>query len=86
MVADPHVGLSAVALQSGGDANTNNILEVTETWIYTATYTVTQADIDAGKIITKLLLMVLLLMKQVTDLSGDGANTNEENVIWLFYT
>jgi hypothetical protein len=48
MVADPHVGLSAVALQSGGDANTNNILEVTETWIYTAT-TVTQADI-MGKI------------------------------------
>jgi hypothetical protein len=39
--------LSAIALQSGGDANTNNILEVTETWI--ATYTVTQADIDAGK-------------------------------------
>jgi hypothetical protein len=28
MVADPHVGLSAIALQSG-DANTNNILEVT---------------------------------------------------------
>jgi hypothetical protein len=25
MVADPHVGLSAIALQSGGDANTNNI-------------------------------------------------------------
>jgi hypothetical protein len=47
VVADPHVGLSA--LQSGGDANTNNILEVTETWTYTATYTVTQADIDAGK-------------------------------------
>jgi hypothetical protein len=38
MVADPHVGLSAIALQSGGDANTNNILEVTETWIYTATH------------------------------------------------
>jgi hypothetical protein len=35
-----HVGLSAIALQSGGDANTNNILEVTETWTYTATYTV----------------------------------------------
>jgi hypothetical protein len=63
MVADPHVGLSAVALQSGVDANTNNILEVTETWTYSATYTVTQADIDAGKII-KLLLMVLLLMSK----------------------
>jgi hypothetical protein len=41
MVTDPHVGLSAIALQSGGDANTNNILEVTET-CYTATYTVTK--------------------------------------------
>jgi hypothetical protein len=42
-MVDPHVGLSAIALQSGGDANTNNILEVTER-LYTATYTVTQAD------------------------------------------
>ena len=31
-----------------GDTNTNNILETTETWIYTADYTVTQADLNAG--------------------------------------
>jgi hypothetical protein len=48
-VEDLHPGLSAIALQSG-DANTNSILEPSETWNYTATYTVTQADIDAGKI------------------------------------
>jgi uncharacterized repeat protein (TIGR01451 family) len=48
-VEDLHPGLSAIALQSGGDANTNSILEPSETWNYTATYTVTQADIDAGK-------------------------------------
>ena len=30
-----------------GDTNTNNILETTETWIYTADYTVTQADLNA---------------------------------------
>ena len=32
---------------TSGD-NGNNILDVGETWIYTADYTVTQADIDAG--------------------------------------
>jgi uncharacterized repeat protein (TIGR01451 family) len=30
----------------------NNILDVGETWSYTATHTVTQAEIDAGKILT----------------------------------
>ncbi len=31
-----------------GDINSNNILDVGETWTYTATHTVTQAEIDAG--------------------------------------
>lgn len=31
-----------------GDTNTNSILETTETWVYTAQYTVTQADLNAG--------------------------------------
>lgn len=31
-----------------GDLNENNILNVGEIWIYTASYSVTQADIDAG--------------------------------------
>ncbi|WP_422661832.1 DUF7507 domain-containing protein, partial [Olleya sp. UBA1516] len=33
-----------------GDLNNNNILEPTETWIYTATYLVTQIDIDATEV------------------------------------
>ena len=36
------------AILTSGDSNMNSILETTETWIYTATYTVTQADINAG--------------------------------------
>ncbi|NGY38775.1 gliding motility-associated C-terminal domain-containing protein, partial [Flavobacterium sp. XN-5] len=48
-VVDNHIGLSAIALISG-DTNNNNILEVTETWVYTATYAVNQTDIDNGKI------------------------------------
>ena len=31
-----------------GDLNGNNILETTETWVYSADYTVTQADLNAG--------------------------------------
>ena len=31
-----------------GDTNTNSILETTETWVYSADYTVTQADLNAG--------------------------------------
>uniref|UniRef100_UPI00232E3DB1 T9SS type B sorting domain-containing protein n=1 Tax=Olleya namhaensis TaxID=1144750 RepID=UPI00232E3DB1 len=34
-----------------GDVNSNNILEPTETWIYTATYLVTQSDIDATEVV-----------------------------------
>ena len=31
-----------------GDTNDNSILETTETWVYSADYTVTQADLNAG--------------------------------------
>ncbi|MEN9909960.1 MAG: hypothetical protein RLZZ540_3119, partial [Bacteroidota bacterium] len=81
-VSDPHAGLSAIALQSGGDANTNNILEVNETWMYKATYTVTQTDIDAGKITNQASVSGLAPdNSQVNDLSGNGPTTNEANVI-----
>ena len=33
---------------TSGDTNSNSILEDTETWVYTATYAVTQGDIDTG--------------------------------------
>ena len=31
-----------------GDTNGNSILETTETWVYSADYVVTQADLNAG--------------------------------------
>jgi uncharacterized repeat protein (TIGR01451 family) len=37
--------LSAITLASG-DTNGNNLLETTETWTYTATYILAQADVD----------------------------------------
>jgi hypothetical protein len=44
-------------------------------------HTVTQADIDAGKITNQASVDGFAPDEEVTDLSGDGANTNEENVI-----
>lgn len=46
-------GATALTLASGpvliaGDANTDGILQPTETWIYSATYLVTQANLDNG--------------------------------------
>jgi uncharacterized repeat protein (TIGR01451 family) len=37
------------AMLDSGDTNSNDILETTETWIYTASYTVTQSDINEGE-------------------------------------
>ena len=48
-VIDEFPNLSAIELISG-DLNNDQELDVTETWIYTATYTVTQNDVDAGVI------------------------------------
>jgi uncharacterized repeat protein (TIGR01451 family) len=46
-VADPLPGLSAITF-TGGDTDSDNKLDITETWTYSATYAVTQANIDAG--------------------------------------
>lgn len=45
-ILDP--GASVGPNYSSGDSNSNNSMDVGEAWTYTASYTVTQADIDAG--------------------------------------
>jgi len=50
-VTDPFVSNLAPVLSGGfnsGDIDHDNALDLTETWHYTATHTVTQAEIDAG--------------------------------------
>jgi gliding motility-associated-like protein/uncharacterized repeat protein (TIGR01451 family) len=80
-VIDPHTGLSAIALESG-DSNTNNILEVTETWIYKATYAVTQADIDNGTITNQASVNGTSPNNTiVTDQSGNVLTDNNPNII-----
>ena len=81
-VLDPHIGLSAITLQSGSDVNANSILEVTETWVYNATYTVTQADIDAGKITNQATVNGTTPNNSVvTDQSGNSTTNDSPNVI-----
>jgi uncharacterized repeat protein (TIGR01451 family) len=43
-VTDPDVTLT----YSSGDTHNTGVLDVDETWVYTGSYTVTQADMDAG--------------------------------------
>ncbi len=43
-VNDPEVTFT----YQSGDTDTNGILDVTETWVYTGSYVVTQAEMDAG--------------------------------------
>ena len=45
-LTDPHCDTSPVLVS--GDDNHDNILQNTETWEYSCTYTVSQSDIDAG--------------------------------------
>jgi len=40
--------LSTGPVLSSGDTNTNNVVETSETWVYTATYDVTTTDISDG--------------------------------------
>jgi uncharacterized repeat protein (TIGR01451 family)/gliding motility-associated-like protein len=81
-IQDLHPGLSSIAFISGGDANSNNMLEVTETWIYRATYAVTQADIDAGTITNQASVDGFAPDEtKVSDLSGSSETNNDADVL-----
>src|SRR4029079_516206 len=55
-----------------GDTNANNILETTETWVYSADYTVTQADLNAG---TALVNVASLAPAQTAPRQDDAPST-----------
>ncbi|SRX51512.1 hypothetical protein AEQU1_00006 [Aequorivita sp. CIP111184] len=50
IVTDP---LIAIITGPTGDTDSDGELDVTETWIYTGTYAITQEDIDAGEVINQ---------------------------------
>ena len=45
---DENTDLGITPSLSSGDTDSDNELDVGETWVYTATYAITQADIDSG--------------------------------------
>jgi uncharacterized repeat protein (TIGR01451 family) len=50
------VGSEISLIYSSGDTHNPGVLDTDETWIYTGTYTVTQAEMDAGGTIDKLMV------------------------------
>jgi large repetitive protein len=67
----PNGTAGAVTLASG-DGNTNGVLDAGEAWTYTASYTATQANIDAG---TALVNNVAVTTAQVTTPVTSSATT-----------
>ena len=49
VVTDPNADVGSI-LYDSGDTDTDGVLDVGETWVYTATHTVTQMDIDDGSV------------------------------------
>lgn len=82
-LTDEMEGLSSITLISG-DENADLILNVEETWIYTATYTVTQADVNRGFIVNNAVVKGLSHTgTPVTDKSGATIDSDEELVITI---
>ncbi len=83
VVNDPLLG-GPVAGPLSGDTNNDGILDVTETWIYTGTYTITQGDIDAGQVTNQATATGIAPdQTTVTDLSGSTIETDDTTVIEL---
>ncbi|WP_198520111.1 gliding motility-associated C-terminal domain-containing protein [Lacinutrix sp. Bg11-31] len=74
----------AIVLVSG-DTDNDNELDPTETWTYTADYTVTQADIDAAQVTNQATVngQNVLTDAPVSDISGTTATTDDATVITL---
>ena len=78
-VTDPLLGGLLTAVPTG-DANTNGILEVTETWVYVQDYVVTQSDIDTGSITNQATASGTGVNGLVTDLSGSTVSDDISTV------
>ncbi|WP_299381255.1 Ig-like domain-containing protein, partial [uncultured Lacinutrix sp.] len=73
----------SIALASG-DTNGDNVLDPTETWTYTANYTVTQDNIDAGQVTNQATVTATTLDNTtISDVSGTTSTTNDTTVITL---
>ena len=81
-VSDPSVG-DLAAVESGGfnvgDLDQDGKLDLTETWQYTASYTVTQADIDNGGVVAP----GLTHDNTATVTTGQGASDDDSTSVTI---
>ncbi|MCH7784657.1 MAG: gliding motility-associated C-terminal domain-containing protein [Bacteroidetes bacterium] len=83
VVTDPLLG-GVIAGPDSGDTDSDNELDVTETWIYTASYAITQDDIDAGQVTNQATAEGTAPdLSVVTDDSGT-ATDNDDPTITIF--
>ncbi|AUC79330.1 hypothetical protein CW736_08015 [Nonlabens sp. MB-3u-79] len=66
-----------------GDADADNELDTTETWVYTATYSILQTDVDAGFITNQATAQGTSGTETVSDLSGSNISNDLPTLINL---
>jgi gliding motility-associated-like protein/uncharacterized repeat protein (TIGR01451 family) len=67
-----------------GDINNDGLLDLDEVWIFTATYAITQEDIDAGEVVNQAFVEGLDLEGiPVTDISGTAIGNDDPTIIDL---
>lgn len=72
VLTDPMLG-GTITLASG-DINSNNQLDINETWSYSASYTITQSDIDNGSVSNQATVTGTSISgNNVSDLSDDNS-------------
>ncbi|PQB04807.1 DUF7507 domain-containing protein [Aureitalea marina] len=80
VVNDPLLG-GELAGPDSGDTDSDGLLNIDETWIYTATYTITQDDIEVGTVTNQATVTATAPDQTVVgDISGSTVDTDEVTV------
>ncbi|WP_188443359.1 gliding motility-associated C-terminal domain-containing protein, partial [Planktosalinus lacus] len=82
LLEDPNPFVEIVFV--GGDDNNDNNLDINEIWIYTATYSISQADLDIGEVFNQATVNGLVSGSfEVSDLSGTSVENDNPTIIEL---
>jgi len=81
VVNDPLLG-GTISGPNSGDINSDNILDVNEVWVFNATYTLTQPDIDEAGVINQAVLTGKSMGgTDMQDLSDDDSNMEDDPTV-----
>ncbi|MDD2799673.1 MAG: gliding motility-associated C-terminal domain-containing protein [Bacteroidales bacterium] len=90
VLTDLKFSLSSPPIYLSGDLNNNKALDLTETWIYKGKYYVSQADVDAGKVVNSALITSRynngIEEKAASDSSGTKSNTDDPTITPILQT